>query len=145
MAQYIEFNTDAELEQFEEWLGRRFAKAQGVPYPMVPDWWSPGVQPVDRSQVAQYEYTAGVLKEDEGGGGIVEVDDWALALAPVSETLFDGTAIAFNVNMRKRPALLLSVKGRRAINPVERAIGGMKIRVPARARKRRQRRREGGG
>lgn len=118
MPQYIELTTDDELEQALEWLGRVYARKNGLPYPMVPDWWSPGRQPDDPSTIGQRYYRAPMVKEDDDSGGVIEVDDTMLSWAADAETLSDGTSYTLDVQTRKKPLLLCSVKGRRAVNNI---------------------------
>lgn len=140
MPSYIELDTDAELERFEEWLGRKYIASLGESYPSVPDWWGPGRQPEDPSVVVQRFYRYGEPKEDDGSGGVVEVDDWMLTLPASTETLDDGTTYSVDVTKRKRALLLLSAKGRRAVTGIVQNLAGQVVRRPMRERKRRRER-----
>lgn len=145
MPQYLEFTTDDELEDALEWMGRVYAQSTSLAYPMVPEWWGPGRQPDDVTIVVQYYYRNALLREDADGGGVVEVDDTMLTWPAQTVAFDDGTSLSLDVTAKKKPQLLLSAKGRRAVTGVmvdAVGAGGTKVRQAVTQRKRKRRRRK---
>lgn len=85
---YIEFDTEAELLQWEEWACRKYAADNSVAFPIPDDPPSTGLT---------YLYLQGVRKP--GGGGVVRLDNDVMRFGDTTpETLTDSTSYSYDLS-----------------------------------------------
>jgi hypothetical protein len=109
---YLELDNDIDLNHCLEWLGRAYAKSVNKSYPMLPDWYTPGLQ--DEPEPT-YFYVDG--KPKTGGGGVIPLDAFAVALPVAPEILLDGTFFSLDVTADKKEYAQLSDAGKQALTP----------------------------
>lgn len=113
---YIESTDSAEMDRIEQALGRRYAQHVGLPYPVPPVVVGPGKQPPDLARYHQRWYRRFLRHRS---GGVLELDDNAVAWEGSSVRLDDGTQYTIRTQTRALTREQLSQDSRDTLDLAE--------------------------